>query len=69
MQTATQIASPQVHTVQASGPDHRIFLFGVRWETYEWLLADIQDSHAVQFAYDRGYLDTYFPNVEHNHSN
>jgi hypothetical protein len=54
MQTATQTASPQVHAVQPSGPDHRILLPDVRWETCESLLADMQDSLAAQFAYDRG---------------
>ncbi len=48
MQTATQTASP--HAVHPSGMDHRILLSGVRWETYESLLADMQDSHAAHFA-------------------
>jgi Uma2 family endonuclease len=66
MQTATQTASPQVHAVQPSGPDHCILLPGVRWETYESLLADMQDSHAAQFAYDRGVLEIMAPSYEHD---
>ena len=66
MQTATQTASPQVHAVQPSGPDHCILLCGVRWETYESLLADMQDSHAAQFAYDRGVLEIMAPSYEHD---
>ncbi len=57
MPTATQTASPQVHAVQPSSPDHCILLSGVRWETYESLLADMQDSHAAHFAYDRGVVE------------
>ena len=66
MQTATQTASPQVHAVQPSGPDHCILLSGVRWETYESLLADMQDSHAAHFAYDRGVLEIMAPSYEHH---
>ncbi len=65
MQTATQAASSQVHGGQPSGPDHCILLPGVRWETYESLLADMQDSHAAHFAYDRGVLEIRAPSYEH----
>ena len=43
----------QVHTVQPSSPDHRILPPGVSWKAYESLLADMQDNHAAQFAYER----------------
>jgi hypothetical protein len=66
MQTPTQTASPQVHAVQPSGPDHCILLSGVRWETYESLLTDMQDSHAAHFAYDRGVLEIMAPSYEHD---
>ncbi|MGH8490246.1 MAG: Uma2 family endonuclease [Gammaproteobacteria bacterium] len=66
MPTATQTTSPQVHAVQPSSPDHCILLPGVRWETYESLLADMQDSHAAQFAYDRGVLEIMAPSYEHD---
>ena len=65
MHTATQTTSPQVHAVQPSGPDHCILLSGVRWETYESLLADMQDSHAAHFAYDQGMLEIMAPSHEH----
>ena len=65
MQTATQAASSQVHAVQPSSPDHCILLSGVRWETYESLLADMQDSHAAHFAYDQGMLEIMAPSHEH----
>ncbi|MGH8470469.1 MAG: Uma2 family endonuclease [Gammaproteobacteria bacterium] len=66
MQTATQTASPQVHGGQPSSPDHCILLSGVRWETYESLLADMQDGHAAHFAYDRGVLEIMAPSYEHD---
>ncbi|MGH8564415.1 MAG: Uma2 family endonuclease [Gammaproteobacteria bacterium] len=65
MQTATQTTSPQVHGGQPSSPDHCILLSGVRWETYESLLADMQDSHAAHFAYDQGMLEIMGPSYEH----
>ena len=65
MPTATQTASPQVHGGQPSSPDHCILLPGVRWETYESLLADMQDSHAAHFAYDQGMLEIMAPSHEH----
>jgi hypothetical protein len=64
MQTATQTASTQVHGSQPSGPDHCILLSGIHWETYESLLADMQDSHAAHFAYDRGVLEIRAPSYE-----
>ena len=65
MQTATEIASSQVHTSQPSGTDRCFILSGVSWETYERLLADMQDSHAAHFAYDRGVLEIMAPSYEH----
>ncbi|MGQ0593925.1 MAG: Uma2 family endonuclease, partial [Gammaproteobacteria bacterium] len=65
MPTAPQTALPQVHAVQPSSPDHCILLSGVRWETYESLLADMQDSHAAHFAYDQGMLEIMAPSHEH----
>lgn len=66
MQTATEIASPQVHTSQPSGTDRCFVLSGVSWETYERLLADMQDSHAAHFAYDQGVLEIMAPSYEHD---
>lgn len=66
MQTATQTVSLQVDGGQPSRSDHCILLSGVRWETYESLLADMQDSHAAQFAYDRGVLEIMAPCYEHD---
>jgi Uma2 family endonuclease len=65
MQTATEIVSPQVHISQPSGTDRCFILSGVSWETYERLLADMQDSHAAHFAYDQGMLEIMVPSHEH----
>ncbi|MFH0342565.1 MAG: Uma2 family endonuclease [Chromatiales bacterium] len=65
MQRATETTSPQVRDGRASGADHRILLSGIRWETYERLLADMQDSNAAHFAYDRGVLEIMAPSYEH----
>ena len=65
MQTATEITSPPVHTGQLSGTDQCFILSGISWETYERLLADMQDSHAAHFAYDQGMLEIMAPSHEH----
>jgi Uma2 family endonuclease len=65
MQTATEITSPPVHTGQLSGTDRCFILSGISWETYERLLADMQDSHAAHFAYDQGMLEIMAPSHEH----
>ncbi len=64
MQTATQTTSPQVHGVQPCDSGHRILLSGVRWATYESLLADLQDSHAAHVAYGQGMLEITAPSHE-----
>jgi hypothetical protein len=66
MQTATHTASPQVHAVQPSGPDHCILLSGVRWETYESLLADIRTVMRRSFPMIGGYLEIMAPSYEHD---
>lgn len=66
MQTATETTLPQVHSItQPRDPDQCILLSGVSWETYESLLADMQDSHAAHFAYDQGVLEIMAPSYEH----
>ncbi len=42
-----------------------VILHGVSWAAYEQLLADLQDSHAAYFAYDRGVLEIMAPSAEH----
>lgn len=65
MQPAPETASPQVDTSQPSGTDRCFILSGVSWETYERLLADMQDNHAAHFAYDQGMLEIMAPSHEH----
>ena len=43
----------------------RVNLHGVRWETYECLLADHADSSAPHFTYDRGELEIMSPLPAH----
>ena len=51
-------------------PAHeRVILEGVCWHTYECLLADFGDSHAVRVAYDRGILELVAPSYAHEELN
>jgi Uma2 family endonuclease len=52
-----------------SPPEQRVTLHNVSWETYERLLADLQDSSAPRMTYDRGTLDIISPSSEHERYN
>src|SRR5947209_15582485 len=49
--------------------DQRVVLRNVRWETYERLLADHQESSAPRFTFDRGTLEIMSPLPEHEEVN
>lgn len=51
-------------TVTETAAEQRILLAGVRWETYEALVADLE-SPGVRLTYDRGVLEIMSPSVEH----
>jgi Uma2 family endonuclease len=61
------VVSPRV-MVQPNSVQ-RVLLQGVSWETYERLLADFVDSHAVHFAYDQGMLEIMVLSAEHERYN
>jgi Uma2 family endonuclease len=48
-----------------SPTNQRVIIEGVSWETYERLLADFGDSHAVRVAFDRGTLEIMAPSFAH----
>ena len=50
-------------------PEQRVTLYNVSWETYERLLADLQDSSAPRMTYDRGTLEIMSPSSEHERYN
>jgi Uma2 family endonuclease len=52
-----------------SPPEQRVTLYNVSWETYECLLADLQDSSAPRMTYDRGTLEIMSPSSEHERYN
>ena len=45
-------------------PERQVSL-RVRWETYERLLAEHEESSGIRFAYDKGELEIIVPSVEH----
>lgn len=69
MQTQTGTTQPFVQPAQPLEAMQRVILYGVSWDTYERLLADLQDSHAVHCAYDRGVLEIMAPSAEHERPN
>lgn len=46
-------------------PEQRVMLEGIRWETYERLIADNAGRRVPRLAYDRGVLEAMSPSVEH----
>lgn len=56
-------------TTEAIPPDPRIVLNNIRWETYEHLLADLQNSSAPRLAYDGGKLEIMSSLPEHEEYN
>lgn len=49
--------------------EQKVVLRNVRWETYERLLADFENSSAPRLAYDRGTLEIMSPLPEHEEAN
>ena len=58
---ATVVSPSAQQTVQAQC----VLLRHVRWETYEHLLADDEDSSSPRFTYDRGMVEIMLPSPEH----
>src|SRR3989442_8192114 len=52
-------------TSPASPPEQRMILHGIRWETYESLLKDLENSSAPRLTFDRGTLEIMSPLQEH----
>jgi Uma2 family endonuclease len=52
-----------------SPPEQKVVLQGVKWETYEHLLADLENSSAPRLNYDRGTLEIMSPLPEHERYN
>lgn len=49
--------------------EQKVVLRNVRWETYECLLTDFEDSSAPRLTYDRGVLEIMSPLPEHEERN
>ena len=56
-------------TTALSTSDQRVVLQGVRWETYERLLADQQESSGTRLTYDCGTLEIMSPSFGHENLN
>lgn len=69
MQTAQQTLPPISHQTAPPETGQRMILRGVSWATYERLLADFEDSHAVHFAYDREVLEIMVLSTKHEEPN
>lgn len=50
-------------------PEQKVILQGVRWETYERLLAEHQETSGTRFTYDGGILEILVPSARHEKSN
>ncbi len=58
----TLLAPPDVH-------ESKVVLPNIRWETYERLLADLEDCSAPRLTYDRGRLEIMSPTPKHENLN
>src|SRR5512145_110316 len=46
-------------------PERRVTLYGVSWETYEHLLADLANCSVPRVTFDQGVLEIMSPTAEH----
>lgn len=60
---------PPAHQAPPSGTGQHIVLYGISWETYERLLADLVDSSAPRLTFDQGVLEVMSPTAEHEEYN
>lgn len=56
-------------TTALTTSDQTVVLRGIRWETYERLLADQQESGATRLSFDSGTLEIMSPSSEHESLN
>jgi Uma2 family endonuclease len=52
-----------------SPPEQKVILTGVSWNTYEQLLADLENQSAPRLTFDRGLLEIISPSSEHERYN
>ena len=71
IETTPSVQPPEASTSKERwfGGGQRIILHGISWETYEHLLNDRGESHAVHFAYDQGALEIMVPSERHEGPN
>jgi Uma2 family endonuclease len=60
---------PPTNQAPPSGTEQRIVLYGISWETYERLLADLVDSSTPRLTFDQGVLEVMSPTAEHEEYN
>lgn len=52
-------------TTASAPPEGQVVLWHVRWDTYERLVADHEDTRSPRFTYDRGVLEIMSPGSRH----
>ncbi len=60
---------PLANQAPPSRTGQHIVLYGISWETYERLLADLVDSSAPRLTFDQGVLEVMSPTAEHEEYN
>lgn len=69
MRTDTETTQATMQDMHAVETVSCVVLHGVSWETYERLLMDFTDSHAVHFTFDRGNLEIMVLSAKHEKPN
>lgn len=69
MLPSSEIILPPTNQALSSATGQHIVLYGISWETYEHLLADLVDSSTPRLTYDQGVLEVMSPTAEHEEYN
>lgn len=69
MQTQTATPLPATQPVLPREPARCVVMYGINWDTYERLLADLTDCSAPRLTFDQGVLEIMSPTPEHEEYN
>lgn len=69
MQTQVETVFPAERRALHVEPEQRVILYGISWETYERLLADLADRSLPRLTFDQGVLEIMSPTPEHEEYN
>ncbi len=63
------VLNPSLKEMAQAAINQKLILQGVGWDFYERILSEFEDSNALHFAYDDGFLEIEVPLFEHETAN